>query len=225
MENVTFNMASLHRHGAAFYDYLRLRKSFFVDNLGWDIPHDDEVEMDQYDNPKAHYSLVVRDGTVIGGARAMSTTARWGAHGHMLGDAAEGKLGSIPPSGMNGPVHSPHIWECTRLVISDELTTHAERSECLSLIVGGLVEVAASQGAAELISLSPVTLMRALRQLGFAAERRGDSYFNDGDGRHYAVLSMPARAARPLRPRAVPTHVPAAPHMPQPQAVHAPPVA
>ena len=51
MENVTFNLAQLHTHGAAFYDFLRLRKRFFVDQLGWQIPHDDDVEMDQYDNP------------------------------------------------------------------------------------------------------------------------------------------------------------------------------
>jgi N-acyl-L-homoserine lactone synthetase len=57
MENITFSLATLHRHGSAFYDFLALRKRFFVDTLGWDIPHDDTVEMDQYDNPLAHYSL------------------------------------------------------------------------------------------------------------------------------------------------------------------------
>ena len=75
MENVTFNLASLHVHGDAFFQFLGLRKRFFVDQLGWDIPHDDDVEMDQYDNPKAHYSLVLRDGEVIGGARAMATSS------------------------------------------------------------------------------------------------------------------------------------------------------
>ena len=39
MHNITFDMSRLHQHGAAFFDYLRLRKQFFVDTLCWDIPH------------------------------------------------------------------------------------------------------------------------------------------------------------------------------------------
>lgn len=43
MENITFNMAQSHVYGTAFYDFLGLRKRFFVDQLGWDIPHDNDV--------------------------------------------------------------------------------------------------------------------------------------------------------------------------------------
>ena len=216
MENITFNLSSLHLHGAAFYEFLGLRKRFFVDQLNWDIPHDDDVEMDQYDNPKAYYSLVLRDGKVIGGARAMATTAIWGEHTYMLRDAVNGKLADIPEDIMGREVASDAIWECTRLVMSDDLTTHAERSTCLSLIVNGLVEVAGQNGAERLISLSPLALMRALRQLGFGAERIGEPYLND-DGRKYAVLSMPAASGR--------SHVPGATHVPGPKPLHAPAVA
>jgi N-acyl-L-homoserine lactone synthetase len=217
MENITFDLSCLHHYGTAFYDYLGLRKRFFVDQLGWDIPHDDRVEMDQYDNPLAHYSLVIREGQVIGGARAMPTTAVWGQHTYMLGDAWAGKLADIPQSVMPGEIVTPRMWECTRLVISDEVKTHADRSLCLSLIVDGLIAVAGRHGATQLMSISPLSLMRALRQLGYAADRIGEPYRNDGDGRQYAVLSMPAHRS--------PVHVPSATHRPQPQAVHAPAVA
>jgi acyl homoserine lactone synthase len=102
-------------------------------------------------------------------------------------------------------------------VISDDVKTQAERSQCLGLIVDGLVSVAAKGGAEQLISLSPLPLMRALRQLGFAADRIGEPYRNDQDGRQYAVLSMPARQANRVH---IP--VPQATHLPQPMAVHAP---
>ena len=69
MKIITFELSQLHLHGSAFFDYLGLRKRFFVDTLGWEIPHNNDVEMDQYDNPLAHYSLVLRNGEVIGGAR------------------------------------------------------------------------------------------------------------------------------------------------------------
>lgn len=216
MENITFNLAQAHLHGAAFYDFLALRKRFFVDTLGWDIPHDEAVEMDQYDNPRAWYSLVLDKGEVVGGARAMATTTKWGSHSYMLRDALKGKLIDIPPSVMKADVETDDVWECTRLVISDDVNTHKARSTCLSLIVQGLIDVAADQGATQLMSLSPLALMRALRQLGFGAERIGDPYLNEGDGRRYAVLSMPAGRSIP----AVPTTT----HRPQLGMVHAPSV-
>lgn len=217
MENITFNFAQLHNHGGAFFDFLNLRKKFFVDTLGWDIPHDDTLEMDQYDNPKAYYSLVLRDGQVIGGARAMATTAKWGTHSYMLRDAVKGKLIDIPPSVLGRDIAEDEVWECTRLVMSDEVNTHADRSECLGKIVQGLVDVASDHGADQLMSLSPLALMRALRQLGFGAERIGEPYLNEGDGRRYAVLSMPTVRTMPNIPRAT--------HRPQPQPLHAPQVA
>lgn len=193
MHNITFDLSRLHLYGPAFYNYLKLRKHFFVDTLGWDIPHDDQVEMDQYDNPRAHYSLVMQNGQVVGGARCMPTSTRWGKHSYMLKDARDGKLEDIPAAVMPSDVVSDRVWECTRLVVSDELTSHAARSECLSLIVDGLVRTANLHGAAELMSLSPVSLMRALRQLGYDAWRVGEPYRNEGDGRNYAVLAMSAQ--------------------------------
>jgi N-acyl-L-homoserine lactone synthetase len=198
MHNITFDFLGQHRHGTAFHDYLRLRKEFFVDVLGWDIPHDDDVEMDQYDNPCARYSLVLSNGRIVGGARAMATTSTWGKHTYMLRDALHGNLDAIPSKAMPHDIVDHGVWECTRLVISDRLSTQAERSTCLSLIVGGLIELAHREGAVELLSLSPLPLMRALRQLGFAASRLGEPYESDSDGRRYAVLRMPAATTAQL---------------------------
>ena len=226
MDSIVFNMASMHRHGTAFYDFLRLRKAFFVDQLAWDIPHDDDVEMDQYDNPQAWYSVVLNDdGQVIGGARVMATTTKWGTHTYMLGDAMMGKLNSIPPDIMPSRVSTSRVWECTRLVVSDTVAKQSERSECLSLIVRGLAEVAAREGATELICLSLVSLVRALRSLGFPAERRGTPYVCADDGRQYALLAMPLRPAIPFQHRPMPHALPTSSRRPQPQTVHAPPVA
>ncbi len=192
MINVTFDLSSMHQHGTAFWEFLKLRKRFFVDTLGWDIPHNNDVEMDQYDTPVAHYSIVLRDGQVVGGARVMPTTSVWGSHSYMLRDAWLGKLADIPPQVIDSEIRTPAVWECTRLVVSDELQTQAERSECLALILDGVVQVARRNGADRLISLSPVTMTRVLRQIGHAANRIGEPYACDGDGRRYAVLSMPA---------------------------------
>ena len=196
MHNITFDFSDLHRHGSAFYDFLKLRKKVFVDQLGWDVPHDAQVEMDQYDTPVAHYSLVVdEDGEVVGGARAMATTAMWGVHSYMLRDAHLGKLKYIPPEILPHDIATPDVWECTRLVIADKLTTHEARAACLRMIVDGLVERARAQGATEMICLSSIALMRALRQIGYDVTRAGPTYRNDEDGRVYAALRMPAEFA------------------------------
>jgi acyl homoserine lactone synthase len=192
MQNITFDFLGQHRHGVAFHEYLRLRKAFFVDALGWDIPHNDDVEMDQYDNPCAHYSLVVWRGKVVGGARTMPTTASWGRYTYMLRDALRGCVEQIPSEAMPSDIATDEVWECTRLVMSDCVTSQSARAQCLSLIVEGLVDITNRNGGCELMSLSPLPLMRALRQLGFAASRAGEPYVSASDGRRYAVLRMPA---------------------------------
>ncbi len=216
MENITFNLAQLHQYGTAFYEFLGLRKRFFVDQLGWDIPHDDNVEMDQYDNPKAYYSLVLRDGKVIGGMRAMATTAQWGSHTYMLRDAVDGKLIGIPADIIPQAEVTPNVWEATRVVISDEVNTHADRSECLSLILDGVVDQATQHGATEIIALCPPVFARTLRQLGYPAKLIGDPYVNVHDERRYVAMSMPAvrraEAREPMpamkhRSRAMDQHV------------------
>ena len=191
MELNTFNFATFHNFGSTYYDYLGLRKRHFVDALNWSIPHDDKVEMDQYDNPLAYYSVVTRNGKVIGGARTAPTSAEWGETTYMLKDAAAGRLPKIPSEVFQDVFETNKIWECTRLVVSDSLTTFQERNQCLGLIVDGLAYQAEQNGAQKLISLSPVTLTRALRSFGYPCERIGDIYTCQDDGRKYAVLTMP----------------------------------
>jgi acyl homoserine lactone synthase len=195
MQNITFDFLGQHRHGSAFHEYLRLRKNLFVDGLGWDIPHNDDVEMDQYDNPCAHYSLVLRRGRALGGARIMPTTSVWGTHTYMLRDALRGALHEIPSSAIPGEIATGDVWECSRLVVDPSTTTPADRAQCLALIVEGLVDIAIRHGASELVTLTRVSLLRPLRQLGFDASRLGDAYRSHGDGLQYAVLRMPTMRA------------------------------
>jgi acyl homoserine lactone synthase len=77
-------------------------------------------------------------------------------------------------------------------VISDALACQSDRAQCLSLIFGGMVDIANRNGGIELVGLTRPPLVRALRQLGFAASQLGDPYVSESDGRKYAVLRMPA---------------------------------
>lgn len=191
MQHITFDLSTLHEHGSAYFEFLALRKRFFVDILKWDIPHNDQYEMDQYDNPTAWYSLCLRDGKVIGGTRVMPTTSRWGSHSYMLRDARQGVLDSIPTSAMPAEIISPFVWEMTRLVISPELRTHEERAACLQAVGEGLYDIAEAHGVSEYMGISAVALIRVLRQLGFPLERAGEPYHDPADKRNYTVMRMP----------------------------------
>lgn len=196
MQNICFNIATMHQHGNAFYEFLKLRKRLFVDSLGWDIPHDHVVEMDQYDNPSAYYSLVLSGGQVIGGARTMPVDASWGANSSMLKDAMAGRIDGIPSDLIKGHLDTPSCWECTRLVIAESVRSAEDRTRCLSLIVDGLNKIAVDHGATTLISLSPGPLLRSLRRLGHDVVQIGSNYRCASDGRMYTILSMPTQDAR-----------------------------
>ncbi|WP_425050345.1 acyl-homoserine-lactone synthase [Psychromarinibacter sp. S121] len=191
MRHITFDLSTMHEHGSAFFDYLGLRKRFFVDILNWDIPHNDKFEMDQYDNPTAWYSLCIHDGEVIGGTRVMPTTARWGKHSYMLKDAREGVLDSIPHDAMPSDIISPLVWEMTRLVISPDLRRAEDRARCLQSVGQGLYDIAEAQNVSEYMGISAVALIRVLRQLGFPLERMGTPYHDAADRRNYTVMRMP----------------------------------
>ncbi|MDJ0827290.1 MAG: acyl-homoserine-lactone synthase [Rhodobacter sp.] len=198
MRNITFDLSSLHEHGSAFFDFLALRKRHFVDSLGWDIPHNKNYEMDQYDNPEAYYSLALYHGEVVGGVRLMPTSTTWGKHTYMLRDAFNHRIDGIPPDMLEAEITSTQVWEMTRLVISDELRNPIERNECLSTIGEGLQKIADTTDCQEFVGLTSPTLVRALRRLGFVAENGIKRYRDAKDGRTYGVLRIPVHQSAHL---------------------------
>lgn len=123
----------------------------------------------------------------------MATTATWGSHAYMLRDAAKGKLIDIPREVLGIDIVSADMWECTRMVFSETVHTQADRSACLTMIVQGLIDVAAQQGATQLILLSRLAMMRSLRQLGFGVQWIGEPNTNDNYGRRYAFCRSRSR--------------------------------
>ena len=195
MQSITFDMSTMHLHGSAFYDFLKLRKSFFIDELGWSIPTDGVVEMDQYDTPLAKYALVVEDGHVIGGARCQPCDVSWGVHTYMLNDFARGLIAGGPDTAFD-PHTSParETWEGTRLVVSDRLTSRLRRMQCLALIIDGLVRIIQSAGGTSFLTYSPVPLQRTAALVGLEIERLTYPVLSE-DGREYAVFRCKAERA------------------------------
>ena len=196
ISGATFGFRDFDTRGGAFAQFLELRKRFFVDTLAWNIPHDAVLEMDQYDNPTAFYSVALAGGRVVGGARIMRFDAKWGAARCMLSDAAAGSLPDIPRSALPMERCYDAAAECTRLVVCDRLTDGAAREKALATVVAGLVDLAHQLETTELVTLTVPAFTRSLRKLGYDAEQIGERWRSTQDGRNYAVLRMPAEHAR-----------------------------
>jgi acyl homoserine lactone synthase len=196
MRNITFDMSTMHLHGPAFYDFLKLRKNFFVDGLGWKIPTDGVVEMDQYDTPLAKYSVVVEDGRVIGGARCQPCDSSWGIYTYMLNDFSRGVIADCPAMPFDPSSHPlDTTWEGTRLVVSDELRSKLRRMQCLALVIDGLVRVIRQAGGTSFLTLSPLPLQRTASLVGLQIERLTYPMVSEDDGRQYAIFRCKAERA------------------------------
>jgi len=202
MRNILFDMSDMHLYGSAFYDFLKLRKRFFVDELNWTIPHDGVVEMDQYDTPRAHYSLVEAGGRIVAGARTQSSGVLWGGSTCMLKDAALGRLEGIPDDIFDPTMCRPGLWECTRLVVADEITSVEERLQCVALSIDGLIRAILENGGDSMVSFSPLPLQRTFRSIGVHASRISTPYICASDDRKYAVFHAKVERA-PQRLRAL----------------------
>jgi N-acyl-L-homoserine lactone synthetase len=185
----TFKISDLGTAGALFVGFLTLRNRVLIDGLGWTLSNDGHLEMDQYDNPLAVYSVVTTNDTVIAGARMLPCNATWAGATYMLLDAHQGAIEGIPANLMQHYPTDADTWECTRLVVAPELNAD-DRDTAMKLVVNGLCHHANVMGANRLVSLSPLTLGRWLGRLGFQAQVEGGHFKCHDDGRLYRAFSM-----------------------------------
>ena len=82
----------------------RLRKRIFVDELGWNLPHDGERERDAYDGEHAVYLLDFDEGRVVAAQRVRPTADR-----SMLSDPFPAAVITV-----DRPVNDATTWEMTR---------------------------------------------------------------------------------------------------------------
>lgn len=146
------------------------RHKVFVEQLGWDIPTQDGMELDQFDRPDTMY-VVAQDseGEVFGCARLLPTTRPY-----LLGELFPQLLNGLPPPS------SPWLWELSRFAAVDYRSqTILETNQVSSPIAIKLLKesicCAAAQGAKQLITVSPVGVIRLLRMAGFQIPRVGPS--------------------------------------------------
>ena len=51
LEETVVHIGNQYRYGQLYSDFLKARKSVFIDQKEWDLPHTEGMEFDQYDTP------------------------------------------------------------------------------------------------------------------------------------------------------------------------------
>ncbi|MDA8389392.1 MAG: GNAT family N-acetyltransferase [Gammaproteobacteria bacterium] len=144
------------------------RHEIFVGMLGWELNTHYGYEQDQFDRSDTIYVVAKGDGgRITGCARLLPTTQPY-------------LLGEVFPELLNGlkPPSSPDVWELSRFAAVDlanaSRSAHGQMSspEAVELLQGA-IRTAASLGAKQLITVSPIGIERLLRYAGFRAHRAG----------------------------------------------------
>lgn len=145
----------------------RFRYRVFVEMLGWDLPCQEGIELDQFDREDTLYLLARKGGEeVVGTARLLPTDQPY-----LLGEVFPQLMGSLPVP------RDPEVWELSRFTAIDlESETAASASRQFSSpmavdLLHSVLKVAAEHGAQRLITASPLGIERLLRRAGFLAHR------------------------------------------------------
>ncbi|WP_186196962.1 acyl-homoserine-lactone synthase [Burkholderia gladioli] len=149
------------------------RYRVFVEQLGWQLPsEDDKYERDQFDRDDTVY-VVGRDasGDICGCARLLPTTRPYLLH-------------EVFPHLLSADIaapRSPEVWELSRFAATPEDGADAgSLAWSVRPMLAAAVECAARRGARQLIGVTFCSIERLFRRIGVHAHRAGPPVSIDG---------------------------------------------
>ncbi|WP_416457053.1 acyl-homoserine-lactone synthase [Pseudomonas sp. LFS022] len=171
MQTFVHEAGRLPAHIAAELGSYRYR--VFVEQLGWQLPSEDEkFERDQYDRDDTVYVLG-RDanGEICGCARLLPTTRPY-----LLQEVFPHLLADEHPA-----PRSAHVWELSRFAATPEEGADAgSLAWSVRPMLAAAVECAARRGARQLIGVTFCSIERLFRRIGVHAHRAGAPVSIDG---------------------------------------------
>lgn len=168
-------------------DFLRKRKTIFVDRLKWKLFHADGMEFEQYDTLSSVYIIAHDDGEVLGGVRLIRTDQAQSTgkvvYTYMIRDACLGLLPGLPDDlCWEEPPMDPDMWEATRMAVFSRKLQYTD-------LVYAINEFLKTAGAKECLFLGPPAFYRMSKMSGFDAKPIGPVTGNE-DGK-FLVFSCP----------------------------------
>jgi acyl-homoserine lactone synthase len=145
------------------------RKRVFVDTLKWDIPHDEVIESDEFDDDEAEY-LIVQDpqsGDHVASLRMLRTDRP-----HLLSQVfARLCEGEVP--------RGPEVREITRLCLSPRRRA-GERLQARNLLARAIVEYGLLMGIARYTAVCEMAFLSQLLSAGWRCDPLGMPQVVDG---------------------------------------------
>lgn len=150
------------------------RYKVFIEKLGWQLDTPVGIERDEFDTPETSYVVAQDDdGSITGCARLLPTTSPY-------------LLEKVFPELLNGmkPPKSADTWEVSRFTainLSESEDTRSQFSSSATLaLLDEVVEYAKKQGVKRLISVSPISIERLLRNTKYEVHSAGPPISIDG---------------------------------------------
>lgn len=172
MKTIIINGFNTHMMSKPTKDFFKLRKRLFVDEMGWEIPHDGIIEHDQYDHENATYTIILEKNQVIAGARILPTTQRKNGWSYMIKDACDGKIDQIPRNLMTDAPVQNHVYEITRFTVDPDLSLE-KRNQALEYLSIATYDAVAAMGGNYVLALMNPFFLRWFRNIGFCVEKLG----------------------------------------------------
>lgn len=193
MQTNIITWSTIHHFGSLWFEHLEVRKRLFIDVHGWNVPHNDRAEWDQYDTAATAYIITHRSGRVLASSRLLRCDHDSGGWSYMIRDAAKGRLQGIPANLIQAPPTSSDTWEATRFA-ADPVLPADLRNAALSENARQLIRYAEQQGASSILALMPPAFVRWLRQAGLETKRAGP-IVQTGDGQRACVIASSLQPA------------------------------
>lgn len=163
------------------------RKQVFVDQMGWPLGCEGELEFDAFDTEAALYLLQFgRDGALMASARLLNTDAP-----HLLDTVFPHLSDEDLPRGDS-------IWEATRFCPAPELGPEARRA-LLGEIIAGILEAGLLYGMTQVTFVAGAALKPLALAAGWSARPLGKSHRYKRERVTACVASIDAAGLRRVR--------------------------
>lgn len=137
----------------------QIRKRIFVDHYGWDIPHDNEREYDQFDHANAIYGLLTHENQPLGVFRAIPCDCKYLAKSLFPELATENAFPS-----------NSQYWEISRFGV---LPSAERNRNHTAMLYAFMFRFALEVNAKSLVAMTDLKHERLLSLLGVYTKRYG----------------------------------------------------
>lgn len=166
------------------------RKRVFIDQLGWPLEPDGDLEFDAFDTDTAIYLLsLAPDGQLRASARMLRTD-----EAHLLDTVFPHLCDAPPPRGDS-------IWEATRFCPSADIEAPEERRMLLGEIIAGILEAGLLFGITEVTYVVGGATKPLALAAGWQARQLGPTQRYKRDRVTACIASIDAGGLRRVRER------------------------